>query len=186
MLCSMLLNGLVQAMHVMPLTAGKDFEIVSFSFDPHERPNLAAQKKQHYVRDYGRQQAAEGWHFLTGSEESVRRLTDEIGFRYKYDAATGQWAHTSGIVLLTPSGVVSKYFYGIEYDPKDLRLGMIEASNGKVGSLVDSVVLYCFQYNPATGKYSIAIMRLLRTAAVATVLLIATYVLLNAKRKRWA
>jgi protein SCO1/2 len=147
---------------------------------------LAAQKKQHYVRDYGRQQAAEGWHFLTGSEESVRRLTDEIGFRYKYDAATGQWAHTSGIVLLTPSGVVSKYFYGIEYDPKDLRLGMIEASNGKVGSLVDSVVLYCFQYNPATGKYSIAIMRLLRTTAVATVLLIATYVLLNAKRKRWA
>jgi protein SCO1/2 len=186
MLCSMLLNGLVHTMHVMPITAGKDFEIVTFSIDPKEQSQLAAEKKQHYVRDYGRAQASDGWHFLTGSEESIRKLTSEIGFRYTYDTYTKQWAHASGIVLLTPDGVISKYFYGIEYDPKDLRLGVVEASNGKIGSLVDHVLLYCFQYNPTTGKYSIAIMRLLRVAALATALLLAAYMLVGSKRRRLA
>ena len=182
MLCSMLLNGLVQSLHVMPLTAGKDFEIVTFSFNPGEQPELAAQKKQHYIRDYGRPQAAAGWHFLTGSEESIRSLTEQVGFRYTYDTYTRQWAHTSGILVLTPEGRISQYFYGLEYDPKALRLGLVEASNGKVGSLVDHVLLYCFQYNPTTGKYSIAIMRILRTAALATLLLIVTYMLVSKKR----
>jgi protein SCO1/2 len=183
MLCSMLLNGLVQSLHVMPLTAGKDFEIVTFSFNPVEQPELAAQKKQHYVRDYGRPQAANGWHFLTGSEESIRRLTEQIGFRYTYDTYTRQWAHTSAILLLTPDGRISQYFYGLEYDPKALRLGLVDASNGKVGSLVDHVLLYCFQYNPTTGKYSIAIMRILRAAALATLLLVVTYMLIANKNR---
>jgi protein SCO1 len=186
MLCSMLLNGLVKALHVMPFTAGKEFEIITFSIDPNEQPDLAAQKKLHYVRDYGKPQAAAGWHFLTGNEESIRRLAEQIGFRYTYDTYTKQWAHASGIVLLTPTGVVSQYFYGIEFDPADLRLSLIQASNQELGSLTDHILLYCFQYNPTTGKYSIAIMRVLRTFAVATVLLIASFILFESRRKRFA
>jgi protein SCO1/2 len=186
MLCSMLLNGLVKALHVMPFTAGKEFEIITFSIDPDEQPDLAAQKKLHYVRDYGRPQAAAGWHFLTGNEQSIHKLAGELGFRYTYDTYTRQWAHASGIVLLTPAGVVSQYFYGIEYDPADLRLSLIQASNQKLGSLTDHILLYCFQYNPTTGKYSIAIMRVLRTLAVATVLFIAGFIFVESRRKRFA
>jgi protein SCO1/2 len=182
----MLLNGLVKALHVMPFTAGKEFEIITFSIDPNEQPDLAAQKKLHYVRDYGKPRAAAGWHFLTGNEQSIHRLAGELGFRYTYDTYTGQWAHASGIVLLTPSGVVAQYFYGIEYDPADLRLSLIQASNQKLGSLTDHILLYCFQYNPTTGKYSIAIMRVLRTLAVATVLFIAGFIFIESRRKRFA
>jgi protein SCO1/2 len=185
MLCNMLLNGLVKALHVMPFAAGKEFEIISFSIDPNEQPALAAEKKQHYIRDYGKPQAAAGWHFLTGSPESVHKLADEIGFWYTYDSYTKQWAHTSGIVLLTPSGAVSQYFYGIEFDPTDLKLSLIQASNGKLGSLTDHVLLYCFQYNPTTGKYSIAIMRVLRLLGVATILLIGGFIFVESRRKRF-
>jgi protein SCO1/2 len=184
MLCSMLLNGLVKALHVLPFTAGKEFEIVTFSIDPSEQPELAAEKKQHYVRDYGKAQAASGWHFLTGRSESIQKLADEIGFRYTYDTYTKQWAHTSGIVVLTPSGVVSQYFFGLEYDPADLKLSLVQASSRKIGSLVDHILLYCFQYNPTTGKYSIAIMRVLRGTAVATMLLIIAFVLIASRRTR--
>jgi protein SCO1/2 len=184
MLCSMLLNGMVKTLHVLPFTAGKEFEIVTYSIDPNEKPDLAKDKKQHYVRDYGRSGAAAGWHFLTGDSESIHALSDEIGFRYTYDAYTKQWAHTSGIVVLTPGGVVSQYFYGIEYDPSDLKLSLVQASNKKLGSLTDHVLLYCFQYNPTTGKYSLAIMRMLRAAAVATVLLIAGFVFIESRKKR--
>jgi len=186
MLCSMLLNGLVKAMHVLPFTAGKEFEIITFSIDPNEQPKLAAEKKQHYVRDYGKPQAAAGWHFLTGGSESIQKLTDEIGFRYTYDTYTKQWAHTSGIVILTPSGGVSQYFFGLEYDPADLKLSLVQASNRKIGSFVDHILLYCFQYNATTGKYSIAIMRVLRAAAVATVLLIVGFLLIGSRRTRLA
>src|SRR5215471_6626030 len=163
MLCSMLLNGLVRTMRVMPFTPGKEFEIVTFSIDPNETPDLAAQKKQHYVRDLGKADAAKGWHFLTGSAESIHKLTDEIGFQYTYDSSTKQWAHASTIVVLTPSGRISQYFYGIEYDPGAVKLSLVEASNRKIGSLVDHVLLYCFQYNASSGKYSLAVMRVLRT-----------------------
>src|SRR5215831_5549782 len=164
MLCSMLLNGLVKTLHVLRFTAGQEFEIVTYSINPNEKPELAQDKKQHYVHDYGRSGAAAGWHFLTGDPESIRKLSDEIGFRYTYDAYTKQWAHTSGIVVLTPGGVISQYFYGIEFDPSDLRLSLIQSSNKKLGSLTDHVLLYCFQYNPTTGKYSLAIMRIMRAA----------------------
>ena len=186
MLCSMLLNGLVKAMHVLPFTAGKEFEIITFSIDPNEQPKLAAEKKQHYVRDYGKPQAAAGWHFLTGGSESIQKLTDEIGFRYTYDTYTKQWAHTSGIAILTPSGVVSQYFFGLEYDPADLNLSLVQASNRKIGSVVDHILLYCFQYNATTGKYSIAIMRVLRATAVVTVLLIVGFLLIGSRRTRLA
>jgi protein SCO1/2 len=186
MLCSMLLNGLVKAMRVMPFTAGKEFEIVTFSIDPDEQSSLAAEKKQHYVRDYGKPQASAGWHFLTGNAESIHELADEIGFRYTYDNYTKQWAHTSGIVVLTPAGVVSQYFYGIEFDPGDLKLSLVQASDFKIGSITDHVLLYCFQYNPTTGKYSLAIIRILRAAGVATVLLIGGFILIEARKKRFA
>lgn len=185
MLCSMLLNGLVKALHVMPFSAGKEFEIVTFSFDPDEQPKLAAEKKQHYVRDYGKPQAAAGWHFLTGSPESIHALADEVGFRYTYDTTTKQWAHSSGIVVLTPAGNVSKYFYGIEFDPGDLKFSLIQASNQRIGTITDHVLLYCFQYNPTTGKYSLAIMRILRTLAVATLLLVGGFILTESRKKRF-
>jgi len=183
MLCSMLLNGLVQVMHVMPFVPGKEFEIVTFSIDPNEEPKLAKEKKHHYVRDYGKPQAAAGWHFLTGGSDSIHELTDEIGFRFTYDTYTKQWAHTSGIVLLTPSGTVSRYFYGIEYDPRDLKLGLVEASSGKIGSFVDHVLLYCFQYNPTTGRYSVAVMRVLRSAALISVFLIFIFILFGSRKR---
>jgi protein SCO1/2 len=186
MLCSMLLNGLVKTLHVLRFTAGQEFEIVTYSINPNEKPELAQDKKQHYVRDYGRSGAAAGWHFLTGDPESIRTLSDEIGFRYTYDAYTKQWAHTSGIVVLTPGGVISQYFYGIEFDPSDLRLSLIQASNKKLGSITDHVLLYCFQYNATTGKYSLAIMRVMRAAAVATILLIAGFIFIESRKKRFA
>jgi protein SCO1/2 len=186
MLCSMQLNGLVKAMRVMPFTAGKEFQIVTFSIDPKETPELALEKKRHYVRDYGRTGADTGWHFLTGTPESIHKLTDEIGFRYMYDNYTSQWAHASGLVILTPDGRVSQYFYGIEYDPGALKYSLIEASNEKIGSLVDHVLMYCFQYNATTGRYSLAIMRVVRAAGVATVLALVSFMVIGARRKRLA
>jgi protein SCO1/2 len=170
MLCSMQLNGLVRAMRIMPFSAGREFEIVTFSIDPNEGPDLAAAKKEQYVHDYGKPGVAAGWHFLTGDAESIRKLTDAIGFRYTYDEATHQWAHVSAVMVLTPAGHVSKYFYGIEHDPADLKYSLIEASSGKIGSFIDQAVLFCYQYDPHTGKYSLVIMRVMRLAGVATVL----------------
>jgi protein SCO1/2 len=170
MLCSMQLNGMVRALRVMPFTAGKEFEIITFSIDPDETPELASSKKQHYVRDYAREGAAAGWHFLTGNTESIGSLTDEIGFRYYYDEPIDQWAHASAIVVLTPDGRVSQYFYGIEHDPSDLKYSLIEASGGKIGSFIDHALLFCYRYDPTTGKYSLTIMRLVRVAGMATVL----------------
>jgi protein SCO1/2 len=186
MLCSMVLNGFVKALRVLPYTAGQEFEIITFSFDPSEQPDMAASKKQHYLSDYGRPRATAGWHFLTGDPEAIRKLADEIGFRYTYDADTKQWAHASGIVVLTPDGTISQYFYGIEYDPSALKLSVVQASNGKIGSIADRVLLFCFQYNPSTGRYSFAIMRMLRMAGLATVLLIAGFLFVESRRKRLA
>lgn len=168
MLCSMQLNGLVAAMHVMPFTPGKEFEIVTFSIDPAEKPGLALAKKDHYIRDYGRAGADNGWHFLTGDAESIHQLTDAVGYRYTYDEPIRQWAHASALIVLTPAGRVSQYFFGIEYDPADLKYSLIEASGGKIGSFIDHALLFCYQYDPAAGKYSLAIMRLMQVAGVAT------------------
>src|SRR5262245_31826316 len=170
MLCSMQLNGLVRAMKVLPFTAGKEFEIVTFSIDPHESPDLARAKKEHYVRDYGRRDAAEGWHFLTGDQEAIAKLTDAIGFRYTYDKATGQWAHVSALIVLTPSGHIAQYFNGIEHDPQDLKFSLIQSSGERIGSVIDRALLYCYQYDANTGKYSLTVMRVVRLAGVATVL----------------
>jgi protein SCO1/2 len=170
MLCTQILSGMVSALKVLSLDPGKDFEVIAVSFDPKDTAELAAAKKQNYLRRYRRSNTANGWHFLTGDEANVRALTDAIGFHYKYDPKTDQYAHASAIMILTPEGRVSKYFYGVEYSPRDIRLGLVEASHNKIGTPVDEVLLFCFHYDPATGKYGAVAMNLLRITAAAFLL----------------
>jgi protein SCO1/2 len=184
MLCTLELNGLLRAIRVVQLDLGKDYEIVTVSFDPGETAEMARKKKDEYVRQYGREGGEQGWHFLTGGEESIKRLTEAVGFRYRYDAATDLFRHASAVMALTPEGRLSKYFYGIEYSARDLRLGLVDASQGKIGSAVDEILLYCFHYDPETGKYGMAIMNVLRLAGVTTVVLLAGFVLVMLRRDR--
>ncbi|MCS6817070.1 MAG: SCO family protein [Blastocatellia bacterium] len=184
MLCTLILNGLLRSLRALPLTVGKEFTVVTVSFDPREGPELAAAKKRTYVQSYGRPEAEAGWHFLTGEQESIRRLTEAVGFRYAFDPQTGQFAHASGIMVLTPQGRVARYFYGIEYAPRDLRLGLIEAAQGKIGSPVDQILLYCYHYDPKTGRYSLLIMNVLRLAGIATVLVLGGFIFVMFRRDR--
>lgn len=154
MLCNQILNGLLGSLRSQSFNVGKEFEVLTVSFDPRETPELAAEKKQSYMQRYNRPGAEKGWHFLTGDRENIRRLTDAVGFQYNYDEKTNQFAHASGIMVMTPGGKLSRYFYGIEYNPRDLRLGLVEASDNKIGSAVDQLLLYCYHYDPATGKYA--------------------------------
>jgi protein SCO1/2 len=176
MLCTQVLNGAVSALKVLNFTAGEEFDIVTVSFNPKETPAMAAAKKETYLAKYGRPQAAKGWHFLTGAQPAIDALASAVGFRYTVDQATGQYVHASAIMVLTPQGRVSKYFYGIEYPPKDIRLGLIEASGGRIGTPVDQVLLYCYHYDPHSGKYSMIVMNVLRLAGAATVLLIVGFI----------
>lgn len=171
-LCGLVLQGLLKSLRVLNYTPGEQFDIVTVSISPKETPELAAAKKQNFLKEYGRLDAAKGWHFLTGEETQIRKLADAVGFRYVYDPKSGQYAHAAGVMLLTPSGKVARYFYGIEYSPRDLRLGIIDASQGKVGSPVEKVILFCYQYDPTTGKYSLAIIRIVQLASVLTVMVL--------------
>jgi len=183
MLCSMTLNGLVKSMRPMTFSIGKDFEVVTVSFDPREKPELAAAKKAVYVNDYNRPEAASGWHFLTGSAETIQHLTEAVGYRYKWDEYTKQWAHVSAIMILTPDGRLSQYLYGIEFSARDLRLSLVHASQNKVGTLVDRILLYCYHYNPDTGKYGLAIMNTVRVAGLATVFALAAFIIFTRRRE---
>jgi len=175
MLCTLVLNGVAHAMREMPLVPGRDYEVVTVSFDPRETPELAAEKKKNYVALYGRAghprsgSAAEGWHFLTGKAEPIRQLTSAAGFRYVYDPEKDQYIHTSGIVVLTPAGKIARYFFGIRFDPSDLRLSLVEASGSHIGSPVDAVLLYCFHYDPTLGKYTASVLNFVRAGGVLTV-----------------
>src|SRR5262249_5520434 len=153
MLCNQVLEGIASSLRAVSFDASKQFSVVAFSFNPQETPALAAAKKQETVNRYHRHGTEAGWHFLTGDESSIAALSRAIGFRYAYDRETGRYAHASGILILTPQGKISRYFYGIEYAPRDLRLGLIEASANRIGSPMDRVLLFCYQYDPATGKY---------------------------------
>jgi protein SCO1/2 len=187
MLCTMSLNDLLKALKVTPLDVGKHFDIVTVSFDPREGPDLAMAKKDSYVRQYARDGAAEGWHFLTGEADPIRALTQAVGFRYTWDEPTQQFAHASGFMILTPGGKLARYFYGHNYSPSDLRLSLVEASGGKIGSKTDAILLYCFHYDPAKGKYSLAIMNLLRVLGLLTVALLGGFVvrsLVQEKRRQ--
>jgi protein SCO1/2 len=184
MLCGMTLNGMLKTFKVLPFTIGQEYEVVTVSFDSRETPELAARKKGTYVKQYGRDNAGKGWHFLTGDDESIRRLCDAVGFRFIYDEPTKQFAHASAIMVLTPNGKLSRYFYGLEYVPKDLRLGLIEAADEKIGSPVDHVLLLCYQYDPKTGKYGFAVMTAVRVGAVLTIATIGAFMLVMIRRDR--
>lgn len=183
-LCTEVLNGLVRALLDVPFTIGQEFTIVTVSFDPRETPALAAAKKKTYVGRYGRQGAVAGWHFLTGEETSIRALTSAVGFRYVYDARRDQFAHASGIMVLTPGGTIARYFYDIRYSPLDLRLSLVEASENRIGSPVDQVLLYCFHYDPSEGKYGPVVMRFVRLGGAMTVLTLGTFLGVMWRRER--
>jgi len=173
MLCNQVLNGMTSGLDVLKsLSIGKEFQVVTVSFDPRETPDLARDKKETYLAWYKRDGAADGWHFLTGDQTNIDRLTQSAGFHYKWDQKTNQFIHASGIMIATGDGKLARYFYGIEYAPKDLRLGLVEASAGKIGSPVDQLLLYCYHYDPSSGKYGAAVMNLMRLGAVLTLIAI--------------
>ena len=183
MLCTQVLNGMVTSFRVLPFQIGKEFDVVTISFDPRETPALASAKKKVYV-DYlpekMRAGAASGWHFLTGDEANIAKITEAVGFHYRWDEKTKQFAHGSAIMVTTPRGKLSHYFYGVNYSARDLRLGLVESAENRIGTTTDVLSLYCYQYDPATGKYGAAIMRIMRIAGVVTLLgIIAMVVLLK-------
>jgi protein SCO1/2 len=184
MLCDMVLNGLTHSMEQISLNLGQDFDVVTVSFNPKETWQLAASKKANYVEKYQRKGAVQGWHFLTGEEANIKKLADTAGFHYKYDPITQQYAHASGIMVLTPDGKISRYFYGIEYKPKDLRLGLVEASQDKIGNFADQVLLFCFHYDPMTGKYGLIIANVTRVLASASVLALGGMIFFFLRRER--
>lgn len=175
MLCGEVLSGLESALRVLKFDVGKEFDVLTVSFDPKETPEMASAKKAEYLKRYGRPGAAQGWHFLTGPPASIDALTKAAGFQYQYDPKTGQFAHATAIMVLTPEGRIAQYYYGVEFAPKDLRLGLIQASENKIGTVVDQVLLYCYHYDPDTGKYGAIISRILQLAAGATVLILGTF-----------
>ena len=162
MLCGQVLQDLTGSLRAVGYTVGRDFQVLTVSFDPQETPVMAAAKKKTVLASYGRPEAEKGWHFLTGSARSVAALTGAAGFQYQYNPKDNQYAHPTAILMLTPAGKISQYYYGIDYAPRDLRLGLVQASNGQVGTLVDQALLYCYRYDPQTGKYSAIISRVLR------------------------
>jgi protein SCO1/2 len=176
MLCGEALAGLSSAMRLVKFDVGNEFDVVTVSFDPRETPEMAAAKKKDYVRRYGRANAAAGWHFLTGQSDAIHALTKVVGFQYQFDAKSNQYAHATAIMVLTPEGRISRYFYGVDFPPKDLRMGLVEASQGKIGNAVDAVLLYCYHYNPETGKYGALVGNILRLAAAATILLLGSLI----------
>ncbi len=183
MLCTQVLNGLLASLNVVSLEAGRDFDVVAVSFDPRETPPMAAAKKEAYLSRYQHPEAANGWHFLTGEPGAIAALTQAAGFRYRFDEKLGQFAHASAVMVATPDGRLARYFYGIEYAPRDLRLGLVEASNGKIGTPVDSILLYCFHYDPTSGKYGAVVLNIMRLAGLATVLAIAAAMIVLSRRR---
>ena len=183
-LCDLILNGLSHTMEQISLNVGTDYEVVTVSFNPKETWQLANAKKANYIEKYNRSGAKEGWHFLTGDEASIKSLADTVGFHYKYDPVNNQFAHASAIYVITPEGKIARYFYGIEYKPRDFRLGLVEASANKIGTPADQVLLFCYHYDPTTGKYGMAITQVTRALGTATVLLLGGFVFIMLRRER--
>lgn len=183
-LCTLVLNGLLRTLRTLSFTVGEQFDVVTVSIDPDNTPAMAAAKKAQYIRGYGRPGAAHGWHFLTGEAAAIQRLAQAVGFRYTYDAERDQFAHASGIMLLTPQGKLARYFYGIEYAPRDVRLGLVEAAANRIGTPIDQLLLFCYHYDPESGTYSLVILKTLRVAGVVTVLLLGGFVSVMVRRDR--
>jgi protein SCO1/2 len=186
MLCGETLAGLTGSMKAIKFDVGKEFDIVTVSFNPRETPEMAAAKKKEYLERYGRPGAAAGWHFLTGPPESIDALTKAVGFQYQYDPRINQYAHATAIMLLTPQGRISRYFYGVEFAPKDLRMGLVEASQEKIGNAVDQILLYCYHYNPAAGKYGAVVANMLRLGAAVTIVFVGGLVIVLLRLEKMA
>lgn len=184
MLCMQSLSSLAATLGVMSENPGEDFEVVSVSIDPREGPALALEKKAHYVQRSGKPSIARGWHYLTGTEANVQRLTAAAGFRYAWDAPSQQFVHPAGIVIATPQGKVSRYLFGIDYGPRDLRLALLDASDGRISSPLKRALLYCYHYDVATGRYSLAILRVVQLAGAATVFSLGTLIFVWTRRER--
>ncbi len=172
MLCNQVLNGLTGSLKGISLEAGKDFDVLAISFDSREndKPDLAKNKKAGYVERYGRAGSENGWHFLTGTEDSIQKVTQAAGFSFKWDEKSNQFAHAGGLMITTPNGKLARYLYGIDFAPKDLKFGLMESAESRVGTPVDQLMLYCYHYDPSTGKYGLAILSIIRLAAVATLI----------------
>lgn len=182
-LCTMVLNDLTRSIRTMDLIAGKDFQIVTVSFDPNETPDLAAAKKKQYLASYNHPGTENGWHFLTGNQAAISHLTESVGFRYAWDEGSKTYAHASGIMVLTPSGKISRYFYGIDYAPSDLKLSLIAASSRKIGTPTERILLYCFHYDPRTGRYGILVWRMVQVGCALTVLALGGFIGLSLWRE---
>jgi protein SCO1/2 len=182
MLCNQVEQGVVGSLKMLSFNAGSDFEVVFVSFDPRETPGMAAQKKVSALSHYGRPDTAAGWHFLTGGKHSIDSLTQAANFRYSFDEKSGIFAHASGIMLLTPDARISRYFYGVEYPSRDVRLGLVDASAGKIGNPIDHLLLYCFQYDPSTARYSATVLRIIRLGGVLTIFTIVAGILIFRRR----
>lgn len=182
MLCTLINDGLIESLQELRFDVGKDFNVVNVSIDPRETPEVAAVKKKEYLKRYGRPGADDAWHFLTGSEGAIAQLTNEAGFRYAYDAAAHEYAHPSGFLVLTPDGKISRYFFGVNYDPKELRRALIAASHGEKGSVVQQLILLCYHYNPITGKYGALVLTVLRIFSVVTVLALGGWIVWLCRR----
>ena len=184
MLCSEVMSGLTFTMNGMSeFNVGREFDVLIVSFDPRDTPEAAKENKKRYIRMYRREGSEQGWHFLTGKKEQIDALAESLGFRYTWDEQNQQYAHASGIMLMTPEGRIAQYYYGIDFPPRDVRLGLVEASKGKIGSLVDQVLLYCYHYDPRQGKYGAAIFNVLRISALLTVLVLGGFMLILFRRE---
>ena len=183
-LCPLVVDGLVRSMRPLSVNIGDQFDVITLSFDSRDTPALAAAKKGDFVSKYSRPGAEKGWHFLTGDETAIQRLTEAVGFRYNYESKNDRFGHASGIMLLTPDGKIARYFYGIEFSPRDLRLGLIEASAKKIASPIDQLLLFCYHYDPATGKYSLLVTNIVRLAGIATVLALLAFIAVMIRRDR--
>lgn len=172
MLCSLHLNGLVDGMKELPLSIGEEFEVVTVSLDPLETTTLARKTKQRYLSAYGREGAGEGWHFLTGKQSAIRALADTIGFGYRYVETRKEYAHTAATFVLAPEGTLSRYLYGVIYEPKTLRLSLVEASEGKIGSTIDRLILFCFHYDATEGRYGPAAIKIMQAGGGLTLLVL--------------
>ena len=186
MLCTQVLNGLESSLRVINESIGQEFDVVTVSFDPKETPVLAAGKKKAYLERYKRPSAEQGWHFLTGDQASITALTQAAGFNYSWDEASHQFAHASGIVVTTPTGKVSRYFFGIDYSPRDVKFALIESSNERIGTLAERLLLYCYHYDPAKGNYGLMAMRAVRMGGVVTLVALFGFVFVSIRRDRRA
>jgi protein SCO1 len=182
MLCNQVEQGVVGSLKMLSFNAGQEYDVVFVSFDPRESPDMAAQKRQSALAHYGRPETVAGWHFLTGSKESIESITKAANFRYSFDAKSGIFAHASGIMLLTPDGHISRYFYGVEYPSRDVRLGLVDASAGKIGNPIDHLLLYCFQYDPSAARYSTTILRIVRLGGIVTIVALGAGILIFRRR----